>query len=111
MTNTPTAFPSTAISAGLNTAISAPAATSYVINSMQISMNVQTGTAGALTAAVFFGITGGPIYTWCPLTGITANQGIQYVGAFTVPPGFAIYISANSGSGLDMVAAGLKVTT
>lgn len=96
------------LSAGMNTAYTAPSGTAVTINYLSIATNWLSATAGGFSAVVLIGPTAN-MKTWIPLTGITANSRLVMQGAFPLESAhWGVVISASSASALDVYMGGLR---
>ncbi len=109
MANTPGLLTAFTLSAGVNTAFTAPSGTAIVINHMVINANI-SATAEPVTAHVLAGPTA-VARQWLPQTAIGEAGGMQFNGAMMLEAAsHGVIVSASTGSALDCIIVGLEVT-
>ena len=109
MTNTPNQLAHLTLSAGINTAFTAPSGTAILLNHVAIATNI-SGTASAYNIHVLAGSTASA-KTWFPITAVTGGDGLLFNGAFMLKAAsHGLIVSASSGSAFDVIVCGLQVT-
>lgn len=101
----PSGFTSLTLSAGIQTAFTAPSGTALVVNYWSLARNI-TGVT-TISAKVWAGPTASPSVIFPP-SGLKGPRFVSMGGALILNAASnAIIISASSGSGLDFIACGL----
>lgn len=97
------------LSAGINTAYTAPSGTAIIIQTMELSTNISATALGPYSAIGYIGPTAN-VRVWFPLTRIMPRGGIQFNGMQPLEAAsYGVIISASSGSAFDVVIGGIKV--
>lgn len=109
MTNVYRMLTALTLAAGENTAYTAPSGTAIMLGSLVLSTNI-SATAANVTAQIRIGPTGSPFFyqniTAIPASGrYETNSKVALASA-----SWAILISASTGSALDCLIAGLRMT-
>ena len=104
-TNIPKELANILLTAGMNTAYTAPSGTAVVVNSIIIASTTSL-TSSAVLLQVFKGPTASP-GVWFPYSAVTARNGIEWEGNMPLNSASqGIIVSAASGNAFNCIVGG-----
>lgn len=109
--NTISPITSLTITAGMNSAYTAPSATGTMIRHISMAVNTAMSAGSSVSAYMLVGPTGA-MKMWLPTTGLQIGTAYYQHDTFIAlsASGWGVVISANSGGVLDVYMAGIRIT-